>query len=148
MSASSYLKIGIGGVVGFELLTFDFLKGDKLKPYVSEILGKDPVYKLKRNFVAQTKTSYKKRFYDNKEMLAITFRLKRYVVYEYKRFPGASLGEIDEGYFVILSNEIKELEPEEVLYWCNSAEARDKKKIEQLSFFNENKGFAPDDIDF
>jgi hypothetical protein len=149
MSASSYLKIGIGGIVGFELLTFDFVKGDKLKPYVSEILGPDPVYKLKRNFAAQTKTNYKKNFYSNDQMQAITFRLKKYVVYEYKRFPGDTRGEVVEGYFVILSDSIKELETEEVLHWCNSAkEKEEKKKAEQLSFFNENEGFAPDDIDF
>jgi hypothetical protein len=149
MSANSYLKIGIGGVIGFELLTFDFKKGDRLKPYVSEILGKDPIYKLKRNFVEQLKSNYTKNFYDNEKMFAITFPLKKFVVYEYKRFPGVTKGEIEEGYFIILSDKIKELEYEEISHWCSSAKEKElKKKAEQLSFFSENKLFVPDDIDF
>lgn len=145
-----FLKIGIGGIVGNELMTFDFCSGERLKPYVSKILGRDFKYKFKREFINQERTGYKKKFYDGTEMYAVTFKLERHIVYEYKRFAGATKGEIEEGYFVILSNGIKELEPEEVEYWCATAKEKErlKKKQEQMELFAENKNYAPDDIDF
>jgi hypothetical protein len=144
-----FLKIGIGGVIGNELMTFDFCKGERLKPYVSKILGRDFKYKFKREFVSQVQTAYKKRFYDDQEMRAITFKLERHVVYEYKRFAGNTLGEIEEGYFVILSDSIKELEYEEVEYWCATAKEKEKlKKKRQLELFEDSSKYAPDDIDF
>jgi hypothetical protein len=146
---SLFLKIGIGGIVGNELLTFDFCSGEKLKPYLSKILGRDFKYKFKREFVSQSKTTYKKKFYDSDQMYGITFKLERYIVYEYKRFAGATKGEIEEGYFVILSNEIKELELEEVEYWCTTSKEKENlKKQQQLELFNNNKKYASEDIDF
>jgi hypothetical protein len=147
--AKTFLKIGIGGIIGNELMTFDFCSGERLKPYVSKILGRDFKYKFKREFVDQTKTSYKKKFYDSNEMMAITFKLERHVVYEYKRFAGTTKGEIEEGYFVILSDSIKELEYEEVEYWCATAKEKDRlKKKQQLEMFADDKNYASDDIDF
>ena len=144
-----YLRIGLGGVIGNELMTFDFVSGQRLNPYVSKITGRDFVYKFKREFAEKNKTSYSKRFYDNRLMRAITFKLERFVVYEYKRFPGDTLGEIVEGYFVVLSDSIKELEYEEVEYWCATAKEKEKlNKSRQLDLFAENKKYAPDDIDF
>jgi hypothetical protein len=126
-----YLKIGLGGVVGNELLTFEFKGPEKLRPYVSQILGKDETYGFKREFIRREKTRLIKKLYGGIEMEAITYKLERHVVYEYKRFAGDSVGEVEEGYFVILNDRIKELEHEEVLLWCNSAKRFDTPKDEK-----------------
>lgn len=149
MELPNHLKIGIGGVIGNELMTFDFVKGERLKPYVSKILGRDFKYKFKREFVSREFPNFKKVFYQDKEMFALTFKIERFVVYEYKRFPGDTLGEVEEGYFVYLSKGIKELEPEEVEYWCATAKEKErlKEKQKQLELFP-SKNYADDNIDF
>jgi hypothetical protein len=141
------LKIGIGGVVGNELLTFDFTKGERLKPYVCKILGRDFTYGLKREFIERNYLSMRKVFYGH-EMRAITFPLERFVVYEYIRFPGNTMGEIHDGYFVILSDCIKELEKEEVIHWCGTAKEKQRSKTQGREIFNPKSKYAPDDIDF
>lgn len=149
MTSKIFIKIGIGGIIGNELLTFDFISKEKLKPVLAKILGRDPVYKLKREFINYDKTNYIKKFYEDISMEALTFKLERYVVYEYRRFPGLSKGEIEEGYFVILSDRIKELDADEAIHWCNSAKEKEAKNSnKQLDFLEEIKAFASDDIDF
>lgn len=147
-SSPIYLKIGIGGLINGELLTFDFTSGERLKPYVCKILGRDFQYGLKREFVERRYDNFKKVFYTDRKMSALTFELERYVVYEYKRFPGESLGEIEEGYFVILRDCVKELEYEEVAYWCGTAREKERSQAKPREIFNPSKKYAPDDIDF
>lgn len=142
------LKIGIGGISGDEVITFDFCDGDKLRPYVCEIKGRDFKYVFKREFTEKKYTKIKRKFYDDKVMELISFNLKKYVVYEYKRFPGLTMGEIEEGYFVILSDCIKELEFEEVLYWVGTAREKEKRQAQQRMIFGPQEKYAPDDIDF
>jgi hypothetical protein len=143
-----HLKLGLGGIIGTEAITFDFASGEKLKPYICKILGRDFKYGMKREFINKSYTEAKKKFYENKTMTMISFKLERFIVYEYKRFPGATIGEIEEGYFVILSDCIKELEPEEVFHWCKTAREKEKSKTITRSLFEPNKKYAPDDIDF
>jgi hypothetical protein len=48
-----------------------------------------------------------------------------------------------------LSDSIKELEYEEVEYWCATAKEKDRlKKKQQLEMFADDKNYASDDIDF
>lgn len=145
---SSSLKIGIGGIIGEEMITFDFVNGEKLKPYVCKILGRDFKYGMKREFAEKSYTGSKKNFYEKMPMTMISFRLERFIVYEYKRFPSSTLGEIEEGYFVILSDCIKELEPEEVFHWCKTAKEKEKSKTITRNLFGPDSKFAPDDVDF
>ena len=149
---TSILNIGIGGVSGDEVITFDFCVDkdckNKLRPYICEILGRDFKYVLKREFVQKKYLKIKKKFYDDQLMEMISFNLKKFVVYEYKRFPGKSMGEIEEGYFVILSNCIKELEFEEVLYWVGTAREKEKSQAKPRMIFGPQGKYVPDDIDF
>lgn len=148
MTPRIYLKLGLGGIINGQLITFDFIKGEKLKPYVCKILGRDFKYGFKREFAEKKYDSYKKTFYDDKQMQALTFSLERYVVYEYKRFPGDTLGEICEGYFVILRDCVKELEYDEVMHWCGTAREKERSKLESRQIFGPQAKYAPDDIDF
>ena len=145
-----FLEIGIGGLINLELITFDFIDGDKLKPYVSKITGRDFQFGFKREFAERKFMATKKDFYGGRKMQMLSFQLERHVAYEYKRFPGKTMGEIEEGYFVVLSDKIVQLEYDELIHWCGTAkekEARMKKqKEQQLSF--DPKEFAKDDIDF
>jgi len=141
------LTIGIGGIMGNELMTFDFTSGEKLKPYVCKILGRDFQYGFKREFIDRKYTSMKKNFY-GKEMVLITFALERNIVYEYMRFAGKSLGEIHEGYFVILSDRVVELDKDEVIHYIGTRKEKEKPKTEGKAHFQPNLPFAPDDIDF
>ena len=145
------LQIGIGGIIGNEMMTFDFVKGESLKPYVCEITGRCFKYGFKREFVKKEFTSIKKKFqhYGDAEMRLITFQLKRHVAYEYKRFAGLSPGEIEEGYFVILTDKIMQIEYDELVHWCGTAkekERRMQKQSQQLSLGVEK--YAKDDVDF
>jgi len=148
MSKELTFPIGIGGLIGNELLTFDFCKGEKLRPYVCKILGRDFQYGMKREFIDRDYPNYKKKFYGQHLMSAVTFKVERFVVYEYKRFPSFSMGEICEGYFVILSDCIKELEYDEVFHWCKTAKEKEKSQFKTRSLFGPEAKFAPDDIDF
>ncbi len=141
------LKIGNGGVIGDEMITFDFTSGEKLKPYVCKILGRDFTYGLKREFIERVYTNIKKNFY-GEEMRLITFKLEKFVVYEYMRFAGATKGEIHDGYFVILSDCIKELDKDEVIHYCKGAKEKEKAKATGRAHFTPKKKYAPDDIDF
>lgn len=143
-----FLKIGLGGLINGELLTFDFTEGERLKPYVCKILGRDFQYGMKREFIERRYDNFKKIFYSDKKMTAISFKLDRYMVYEYKRFPGQTLGEVVEGYFVILKDCVKELEYEEVFHWCGTAREKERSSLRTREIFNPGKNYAPDDIDF
>lgn len=168
MIPRTYLKIGLGGIINFEMMTFDFCSGHRLKPYLAKIIGEDSVYRYKREFVNGEKTTLVKRFYGDSQMYAITFKLQKYVVYEYKRFPGNTLGEVEEGYFVILTNEIRELDQEELRHWIRDPKEKEKstnykqntytneethsvkkekenKKAQQLELFDY---YAREDVDF
>lgn len=172
MIPRSYLKIGLGGVINFELMTFEFCSGEKLRPYLAKLIDEDSLYKYKREFVNADKTSYTKRMYNDRLMYAVSFKLQKFVVYEYKRFAGNSLGEIEEGYFIMLTNEIRELEKEEICHWLKNSETKEKSatyrlqkeipsaeeirvtlkplptKVEQLELFEKYDKFIREDIDF
>lgn len=143
------LKIGVGGIVNGELITFDFRAKDKLKPYLCIIDGRDFQYGFKREFVDK---KYVNDFIIKpygKEMSAIVFSLQPFVVYEYKRFAGTTLGEICEGYFVVVSDRIVELEYEEVRHWCGTAKEKANAKSKGRTIFGgPDKKYAPDDVDF
>lgn len=146
------MKIGIGGIIGNEIMTFDFATGERLAPYLSKILGRDFKYGFKREFVQKRYAPVKKVHYGGDEMHVIVWPLERHVAYEYKRFAGATKGEIEEGYFVILSDGIRVLEYDELRYWCGTAKEKEAhlKKLreqKQLSLLDEKK-YAPDDVDF
>lgn len=145
---SPSLNIGIGGIIGNELLTFDFIKGERLKPYVCKILGRDFKYGMKREFIEREFPNFKKTFYGTHMMSAVTFKLERHFVYEYKRFPSHTIGEICEGYFVILSDCIKELEYDEVFHWCKTSKEKERSKSPGRAHFVPDDKYAPDDIDF
>lgn len=144
------LKIGIGGIVGQQLITFDFVGEDKLRPYVSKIIGRDFNYGFKREFAKKDYTKITKNFYNDRPMQMIMFELEKNVAYEYKRFPGNSFGEIEEGYFVILIDKIVEFEYDELMHYCSTSRERKAraKRLEKHKFEQAEMKFAKDDIDF
>jgi hypothetical protein len=170
MNNNSHLKIGLGGIINYELMTFDFCSGERLSPYVSKIIDRDSVYKFKREFVNATRTTYAKKFYENKLMVAFTYKLEKFEIYEYRRFPGMTHGEIEEGYFVILTNEIRELDKDEVIHWIGMAREKEKRlesytsnnaqsktdslttkqvsENKQLDLFSGPDSYVTEDIDF
>ena len=134
------LKIGIGAVIENSLISYDYDSKENLRPYLCKITGRDFTYGLRREFVdKQFIKGDGKLFYENKtKMKMIVFGpLQPNVVYEYKRFPGLSYGEIEEGYFAILSDSIKELSKEQVLSWCGTK--KDKEKNLSEAIFAPNK---------
>ena len=150
---SLYLKIGLGGIINGELLTFDFTmesKVSRLNPYACEIEGRCFKYGFRRNFLTRNYPNIEVHPYGNERPLgAISFPLKRHIVYEYKRFAGATLGEIEEGYFVVLSDRILELEYDEVCHWIGTAKEKEKQKSNMKPHFaNLELPFAKDNIDF
>ena len=145
---SLVLKIGLGGIVDGHLMTFDFRSGEKLKPYVCALIGRDFKYGFKREFAEKEFLSFDIKPY-GRTMQAIRFKLEENMVYEYKRFAGASLGEIDEGYFVVVKDRIIELEYEEVRHWCGTAKEKANAKTKGREIFGDPaKKFIKDDIDF
>lgn len=142
------LKIGVGGYINGELITFDFRSGDKLKPYVCAITGRDFKYVFKREFVQRNDLSLTIKPY-GKEMRGVSFKIEPYIVYEYKRFAGESLGEICEGYFVVVRDRIVELDYEEVRHWCGTTKEKMNSKVETRPIFaNDDRNYAKEDIDF
>lgn len=145
------LQIGIGALVKNIVYTYDFTSDLCLRPYMAKIKGKDYKYGLNREFISKKYIRKEKRlFYDtNIPMVMIQFGpLEPFVVYEYRRFAGTTYGEIVEGYFVILSDCIKELEYEEVIYWCGTAREKEKNLHKGRMIFGEQLDFVKDDIDF
>jgi len=145
---SIVFKIGLGGIVDGCLMTFDFRSGDKLKPYLCALIGRDFKYGFKREFVDKEYLNFFIKPYD-KSMQGIRFKLDENIVYEYKRFAGASIGEIDEGYFVVVKDRIIELEYEEVRHWCGTVKEKLNAKSKGREIFGDPaKKFVRDDIDF
>lgn len=145
---SIVFKIGLGGIVDGELMTFDFKYGEKLKPYVCHITGRDFKYQFNREFVEKSYSSFKIRVGD-KEMTCIKFKIEPFKVYEYKRFACATMGEIEEGYFVIVDNRVIELDYEEVRHWCGTAKEKMKSKVATRQIFGpKDNNYRDDDIDF
>jgi len=141
-------KIGLGGIVNGELITFDFKSGEKLKPYVCHITGRDFKYQFMREFVDKKYDSFSIKVEDQ-SMGCIKFAIEPYRVYEYKRFSSMSIGEIEEGYFVVVDNRVIELDYEEVRHWCGTTKEKMKTKIAPREIFGPNsKNFTKDDIDF
>jgi len=141
-------KIGLGGIVDGSLMTFDFRGGEKLRPYVSAMLGRDFKYGYKREFAPKKFLEFIIKPYE-KQMQAIVFEIEENIVYEYKRFAGLTLGEICEGYFVVVKDGIVELEYEEVRHWCGTAKEKMNAKTKgRIIFGDPAKKFVPDDIDF
>ena len=141
------LKIGVGGVVGFQALTFEYKDGEKLKPYVCKIVSHSLIDGYKKEFAQRIFPGFDKVFH-HRACYAQAFLLERYEVYEYKRFMGSTEGEIEEGYFVILSDRIKELEPEEVRHWCGVAKEKEL-FYEQLELkLDIERKYPSNDIDF
>ncbi len=147
MNKNLTLIIGEGAIMDGKLITFDYEEGEKLKPYLCEIQGRDFKYGFKREFAKKKFTEIVVMKHGRKVRM-IEFELKPHIAYEYKRFMGKSYGEIEEGYFVILSNEIKQLEYEEVMYWCGTAKEKEKALAKQRQKTDKKGKFAPDDIDF
>jgi hypothetical protein len=112
-------------------------------------LGRDFKYGFKREFVDKIYSSYTINPYGGTPLSAVNFELEPFIVYEYKRFPSMTLGEIEEGYFVVLSDRIIEIEQDEIIHWCGTAKEKEKRKdTMKVHFSNKNKKFAREDIDF
>jgi hypothetical protein len=145
---SLVFKIGLGGIVDGHLMTFDFRAGEKLKPYVCAMIGRDFKYGFKREFAEKEYLNFFIKPYD-KSMQAIRFKIEECMVYEYKRFAGASYGEVDEGYFVVVKDKIIELEYEEVRHWCGTAKEKMNAKTKGREIFGDPaKKYVSDDVDF
>lgn len=115
--------IGLGGLVGGELITFDYAEGNRLKPYVCKILGRDYTYGFKREFVSSNRFVHSDQVH-GKRVHLISFPLEPFYIYEYKRFIGTSVGEIEEGYIGLWGNDFVLLEREEVETMCGSFRER------------------------
>lgn len=141
-------KIGIGGIINGELMTFDYVHGEKMKPYVCAITGRDFKYGFKREFAEKVFDKFTITFKERK-MSCVKFKIEENVVYEYKRFAGETHGEIEEGYFAIADGKLYELDYEEVRHWCGTVKEKARSKANGKSLFspNEKKG-VPDDVDF
>lgn len=141
-------KIGIGGIINGELMTFDYVHGEKLKPYVCAIEGRDFQYGFKRVFAEKVFDKFTIT-YQERKMSCVKFKIEENIVYEYKRFAGLTHGEIEEGYFAIVDGKIYELEYEEVRHWCGTAREKARSLATGKSLFSPSarKG-VPDDIDF
>lgn len=111
------LPIGLGGIVGGELITFDYADKDRMKPYVCKILGRDFTYLFKREFVSHQRFAHPDLIHDKRAHL-LSFKLEPFYIYEYKRFMGNSLGEIEEGYFGLWPDDVVMLEKEQVESMC------------------------------
>ena len=116
---SILLKIGLGGLVDHELMTFDYAEGDRMKPYVCKILGRSFEYGFERKFVTPDRMAHPEE-YHGKRVHLLSFKLEPYHIYEYKRFMGEGPGEIEEGYFGLYHDDFVELEREAVETLCGN----------------------------
>jgi hypothetical protein len=145
---SIVFKIGIGGIIDGELMTFDFKDGEKLRPYVCHIIGRDFKYQFQREFAEKKYDSFSIKL-QNRSLGCVKFKIDPFKVYEYKRFCGNSIGEIEEGYFVVVDNRVIELDYEEVRHWCGTPKEKMRTKIAPREIFGpKDKKYAPEDIDF
>ena len=115
--------IGLGGLSGGQLLTFDFAVGERLKPYVCKILGRDFTYGFKREFVSMTRYAHPELIH-NQRVHLLAFDLEPFYIYEYKRFMGGSLGEVEEGYIGLWPHDFVLLEREAVESMCGNFRQR------------------------
>lgn len=115
--------LGLGGLVGGELITFDYAEGDRLKPYVCKITGRDYTYGFKREFVSSNRFVHEEQIH-GKRVHLISFKLEPFQIYEYKRFICTSAGEVEEGYIGVWANDFVLLEREQVETMCSSFRER------------------------
>lgn len=129
-------KIGICAISNFDLIVFDLIGKEKIRPYICKILGRDFKFGFKREFLNRDySSSFNIEVYEKIQMRSFIYKLEPNYIYEYKRFPSETLGEIEEGYFAITRNVIKFLTYEQVGYWCSTFKEKEKKKDMPISLF-------------
>ena len=130
MSDISY-SLGLGGIFNTSAYTYEFMSQDhRLSPVLYLIRGRNFKYVFQRERVNQiffyNKTEIK---YQKHSMYPVVFDfLSKFFVYEYRNFAGETYGEVKSGYFVILRDCVKEVEKNDVLYWCGTDKDKERLK--------------------
>ena len=130
MSDISY-SLGLGGIFNTSAYTYEFMSPrNRLLPSLHLIVGRDFKYVFKRVFVSKTNLSEQKETkYQNHAMYPVVYdSLSKFVIYEYRNFAGETYGEVKSGYFVILRDCVKEVEKNDVLYWCGTDKDKERLK--------------------
>jgi hypothetical protein len=143
----SSVKIGITLFFPKKIISYNFQdRSKRLKQYVSKIIGHDPKWKYKTEFMEKSDFPLDDTLPNQDLLIGTEFYLKGTGIYRYGRLLTDIKGNSTDGFFAVSELGIKEIDEWEILMKDDHPVLKEMVIIEKEEI--DKSRYAPDDIKF